>query len=293
MTFDSSYIVITPVRNEGRHFARTIESVVAQTKSPATWCIVDDGSTDDTRAIADAVALKHSWIKVIARPDRGFRQPGSGVIEAFYEALAAIENQAWGFLVKLDGDLVFGPDYFQRCLEHFVQDARLGIGGGLVCRGQEGAWAIDSAGDPAFHVRGATKIYRRACWEQIGGLIKEPGWDTIDELKANMLGWTTRTFTDIQVHQLKETGSADGSWRNWVKNGRANYITGYHPIFMVCKCAKRLLQKPFGIAGVGLLFGFASGYLERIPQLPDRELVRFIRREQLRKLTFRRSLWTA
>ena len=121
MTFDSSYIVITPVRNEGRYFSRTIESVVAQTKSPATWYIVDDGSTDDTRAIADAAALKHSWIKVIVRPDRGFRQPGSGVIEAFYEALAAIENQAWGFLVKLDGDLVFGPDYFQRCLEHFEQ----------------------------------------------------------------------------------------------------------------------------------------------------------------------------
>ena len=39
-------------------------------------------------------------------------------------------------------------------------------------------------------MRGATKIYKRDCWEAIGGLWVAPGWDTIDEVKANMLGWT-------------------------------------------------------------------------------------------------------
>jgi len=287
------YVAITPVRNEERYLPQTIQSFVTQKCAPIAWIIVDDGSTDATGSIADAAAAHYPWIEVVHRPDRGFRQPGTGVMEAFSDGLARLGSTAWDFLAKLDADLVFSPDYFASCLERFEHNPRLGIGGGLICRRRGDTLIPDSASDPLFHVRGATKIYRRACWDQIGGLIKEPGWDTIDELKANMLGWTTRTFTDLQVQQLKETGSADGRWRNWVKNGRANYITGYHPIFMVCKCAKRLLQKPFGIAGVGLLFGFASGYLEGIPQLPDRELVRFIRREQLRKLTFRRSLWTA
>ena len=62
------------------------------------------------------------------------------------------------------------------------------------------------------------------CWEQIGGLIKAPGWDTVDELKANMLGWETCTFRDIEIHQLKRTGSADGNWQNWIKNGLAKTI---------------------------------------------------------------------
>ena len=31
---------------------------------------------------------------------------------------------------------------------------------------------------------------------QIGGLIRAPGWDTVDEVKANMHGWETWTFKD-------------------------------------------------------------------------------------------------
>ena len=292
MTRDYRYIVITPVRDEGHHFARMAEALVAQSIRPVTWVIVDDGSTDQTGAIADHLASKHDWIMVIYRRDRGFRQPGSGVMEAFYDGLAAIENTAWDFLVKLDGDIVFAPDYFQLCFEHFEREPGLGIGGGLVYRSKGHSLAVDSAGDPAFHVRGATKIYRKECWEKIGGLVKQPGWDTIDELKANMLGWKTRTFPELSVHQLKDTGSADGTWHNWVKNGRANFITGYHPVFMLCKCLKRLTQKPFGVAGAGLFFGFLSGYFGHAARLRDAELVRFVRREQLRTLTFRRSLWT-
>ena len=34
------------------------------------------------------------------------------------------------------------------------------------------------------------------------------------------------------------TGTADGMWKNYVKFGRANYITGYHPVFMLLKCLK-------------------------------------------------------
>ncbi len=293
MTQPVRYVVITPVRNEERFFPRTIESLVSQTVPPATWVVVDDGSTDQTGAIADRAASQNAWIHVIHRQDRGFREPGTGVVQAFYDGLASAEMESVAFTVKLDGDLVFPPDYFERCFAHFDRDPRLGIGGGLICTGKEGALAIDSVSDPAFHVRGAVKIYRRACWDEIGGLIKAPGWDTVDELKANMLGWTTRTFKELQVHQLKPTGSADGTWRNWMKNGRANYVTGYHPLFMLGKCVKRFVEKPFGLAALGLLAGFISGYLEGAPRLDDRDLIRFLRQQQLRKLTLRRSLWTA
>ncbi len=293
MTYLHRYIIITPVRNEERYFPRTVDSVVAQTIRPAAWVIADDGSNDRTGKIADAAASDHAWICVVHRPDRGFRESGTGVVAAFYDGLALTELDGVEFIAKLDGDLVFPPDYFQKCFAHFEESPRLGIGGGLICHASDGVLAISSVGDPSFHVRGATKIYRRACWEEIGGLIKAPGWDTVDELKANMLGWTTRTFNDLPVHQLKGTGSADGSWRNWVKNGRANYVTGYHPLFMLCKCLKRILQRPFGIAGVGLFYGYISGYFGAASRLDDQELIRFLRREQFRKLTLRRSLWTA
>ena len=92
--------------------------------------------------------------------------------------------------------------------------------------------------------------------------------------------------------QLKPTGSADGAWRNWFKNGRANYVTGYHPLFMLMKCVKRLPVPPIGIGSAGLLCGFVSGYLKRVPQAADRELISYVRAQQLNRLMFRPSLWS-
>ena len=63
---------------------RTLDSVVGQTVRPAKWVIVDDGSTDATPAILAEYAARHDWIEVVAKPDRGARAVGPGVIEAFY-----------------------------------------------------------------------------------------------------------------------------------------------------------------------------------------------------------------
>src|SRR5262249_30682306 len=161
----------------------------------------------------------------------------------------------------------FEHDYFECCFAHFDSDPKLGIGGGTICGDINGTLVEESPGDPRFHVRGATKIYRRACWDAIGELAKAPGWDTLDEVKANMLGWKTYTFPELKLKHFRFTGNADGTWKNWVKNGRANYVTGYHPLFMLLKCAKRLLKKPYGIASFGLLSGFCGAYLRRVPQV--------------------------
>ena len=284
-------MVITPVRNEQENLPYTIESVVAQTVRPDVWIIVDDGSTDATSLIADNAATQHSWIQVVHRPNRGFRKAGGGVIEAFYDGFDQLGDREWNFLVKLDADLVMAPDYFERCFDRFKQDPRIGIAGGLICRRHGSDLVAESNGDPSFHVRGATKIYRRACWDQLGGLIKNPGWDTVDELKANMLGWKTCTFEDLRVHQLKNTGSVDGAWRNAVKNGLANYVTGYHPLFMLAKCAKRVLDRPYGIGASGLAWGFASGYLRGVDRIQDDAFIRYVRNQQLRRLTLRSSIW--
>jgi len=287
-----AYVIITPVRNEGERIQRTIDSVVKQTIRPSKWMLVDDGSSDKTGPLVDAAASQHSWITAIHRPDRGFRKQGGGVIEAFYDGFVRVEEGSWDFLAKLDGDLAFEADYFARCFSRFAADEKLGIGGGTIYDEVNGIAVPGSPGDPEFHVRGATKIYRQATWQAIGGLIKAPGWDTLDEVKANMLGWRTYSFKELRVIQLKPTGSADGPWQNWVKNGRANYIVGYDPIFMLIKCLRRLRQRPYGITALGLLVGFVSGYVKGIPQVDDKALIGYLRDQQRRRLTGRPSLWS-
>jgi glycosyltransferase involved in cell wall biosynthesis len=283
------YVIVSPVRNEEGNIEATIRSVAEQTVLPAEWKIVDDGSSDRTRQIVEEAARTYPWVSVLHRPDRGYREPGGGVIAAFYEGYERIGQTDWQFLVKLDGDLVLPADYFERCLDEFRRDPRLGIGGGNVYHLEGGAEVSEP--NPRFHVRGATKMYRRECWEAIGGLLRAPGWDTIDEAKAQMVGWDTRSFPEVRALHLRRTGSADGCWRNAVKNGRANYVSGYHPVFMLAKCFKRVAERPYGVVAAGLFYGFASGYWKRLPHVDDPLLVRYIRQQQVRRLLRRETIW--
>jgi biofilm PGA synthesis N-glycosyltransferase PgaC len=285
------YIIITPVRDEALYIEKTLESVSCQTILPSQWLIVDDGSVDGTSEILDRGAAQTSWMKVIHRKNRGFRAAGGGVVEAFYDGYSELNDEDWDFIVKLDGDLSFPPDYFEQCFKIFDAEQELGIGGGTICQWENGQLKVDSAGDPQFHVRGATKIYRRACWEKINPLVIASGWDTIDEVKANLHGWTTRTFADLKLVQHKPTGGADGFWRDRFKNGRANYITGYHPVFMLAKCVKRALRKPFFLESVALLAGFCTGYLKGIPKVQDDEAIRYLRQQQIRFLLRRPCIY--
>jgi len=283
------YIIITPVRDEEAYVEKTIKSVVQQTIRPVEWVIVNDGSSDKTGNIIDKYAKQYSWIHTCHRKNRGFRKAGGGVIEAFYEGYNSLQSTDWNYIVKLDGDLSFDKDYFEKCLLEFQKNPKLGVGGGTIYNLVDTSLIEEK--NPAFHVRGATKIYKRECWNDIGELIRAPGWDTLDEIKANMMGYETRTFPELKLIQHRVTGSADGTWQNWVKNGRANYIAGYHPLFMIFKCFKRTFQKPYFIVSSGLFYGFISGYLQKIPQVSNDKLLQYLRKQQLRRLLLMKSIW--
>ena len=283
------YVVITPVRDEEANIGFTIESMAKQTILPVEWIIVNDGSTDKTGAMLDAAAKQYPWIRPVHRVNRGFRKSGGGVVEAFNEGYKILTCHERDFTVKFDGDLSIAPDYFEKCFERFAQDPKLGVGGGTICHTINGVEVVDTS--LAFHVRGATKIYRQACWEGLGGLWPAPGWDTFDEVKANRLGWTTRSFPDLHLMHHKYTGSVDGPWGDLVKNGRANYICGYHPLFMFAKCVRRLLEKPYLIGPPALAWGFLSGYLKGIPQVDDKETIAYLRKQQMGKLLGRETIW--
>ena len=283
------YVVITPVRDEEKYLEATIECVCQQTVPPTEWVIVDDGSKDRTGEIADRYAKQYPWIHVVHRENRGFRKSGGGVVEAFYDGYHALRTKEWDFVVKLDGDLSFSRDYFEKCFEYFRRDPELGIGGGEIAH--EISDQLKTETNPRFHVRGATKIYRQECWEAIGGLWPAPGWDTIDEVKANMLGWKTYAFKDLRLVHHRFTGTEEGLFRDRVKHGVACYISGYHPLFVLASCLRRLTMKPRVIGSVGMMYGFLKSQLTRPPRLNDRSYFQYIRGQQLRRLCGMETIW--
>ncbi len=285
---NARYVVVTPVRNEEMYLPRIAESMVAQTVRPAEWIIVNDGSSDNTGNIASDYASEHPWIRRVDRKDRGYRKPGGGIIEAFYAGYEALACRDWEFMAKLDGDLSFEPAYFERLFEQFTSNPRLGIAGGMLYHMTDGKRELERA--PLFHVRGGAKVFRCECWDAIGGLWVGYGSDTIDEVRANMLGWETQSFPDLLLQHHRFTGATYGRWGNMVKNGKADYASGYHPLFLLAKCISRLRKRPYFIGSAGLMYGFLTSYVQRLPRV-DTEQRRYIRRQQLAKLLGRPTIW--
>ena len=284
------YVIITPVRDEASYIGETAASVAGQNVLPVEWVIVDDGSTDGTGAIVDSLSRQWPWIRVLHRENRGRRDADVGAIGAFLDGYRSLRHLDWDFLANLDADLTLEPDYFEKCFQVFAAQTNLGIGGGSL-------YHLDAFGGtraergPENHVRGATKIYRRDCWEVIGGLAEVPGWDTLDEVKAQMAGWRVRSFEHIRALHRRPTGHAGGQWRDSVKNGHSDYFLGYHPLYMFVKCARRAFTRPFLASGLGHAWGYLSCYFQSYPQVGDRELVHYVRRQQLRRLVFMDTTW--
>jgi biofilm PGA synthesis N-glycosyltransferase PgaC len=304
-TGQGRYVIISPVRNEAQYLDTTIRCVVEQTVRPLQYILVDDGSSDATFKIIERWAAQYAWIVPVSgdnserhianqgpiegHPERGKRAREAKEILAFYRGYDRMTAPDWDFLVKLDGDVGLETDYFDRCIAEFEKDRSLGVGGGVICHLENGQAVVED--NPQFHVRGATKIYRRGCWEAIGGVPRGAAWDTLDEVKANMLGWTSRSFPQLQVIHFRFTGAANGKWQNAVKKGEWNYISGYHPLFMAVKCLKRIFMRPYLEGAAGLLYGYLISAVNRVPRIDDPLLIRYLQSQQLRRLTFRQTIW--
>lgn len=278
-----SYVIITPVRDEARFIGDTVASVLAQTHRPLRWVIVDDGSTDATPAILSDTTREVEWVTVISTGSRE-RQLGSAEVLAFQRGFAELGPDAgYDYIVKLDGDLRLPPDYFQRLLARMVANPRLGIASGIYCECQEGQW--EPVTMPPYHAAGASKVIRRQCFTQIGGFVPRKGWDTVDEIRAGLLGWQTTHFDDIRFQHLKPEGMAMGSLSTHRFHGEIYYQTGGGFLFLLAKVAHRMLRgKPPLVGGLAMLWGYLLPTLSRQGRLVTPPEAKYYRRMLNRRL---------
>ena len=219
------YALITPVRDEEEYVGAMIDSVLAQHVLPKKWIIVDDGSTDRTAAIVASYAQRFDFIELIQLPARDRRMAGGEA--AIPTALRKVKYlHEFDFLARFDADLIFSHDYIACILDEFDRDPKLGIAGGGLYNEIGGVLKLEK--DPDHHVRGALKMYRRQCLEQISALTTQIGWDTIDEVEARTKGWTTRSFFEYRVIHRRPTGGGIQANRVYWERGKAEYYTWSH-----------------------------------------------------------------
>ncbi len=284
---DRAYLVISPCRNEAAYMRRTLDSMVAQTEHPTLWVIVDDGSTDETPAILAEYAEKHDWIRIAPKPDRGHRAVGPGVIEAFYFGLETVPDlDSYAHIGKLDLDLDLPPRYFEILLDRMDADPRIGTCSGkpYVMRG--GDLVSERRSDDMS--AGMTKLWRRSCFEAIGGVVREVMWDAIDCHKARQLGWKAVSWDepDLRFEHLRPMGSSQSSiYTGRRRHGFGQHFMGADPIYFIATAVFRGLEPPYVLGGLSMLQGYFGAMLKGERQLDDPDLRAFIRRYQRRILT--------
>jgi len=279
-----SYVLITPARNEEAFLEMTIRSVISQTALPKRWIIVSDGSTDRTDEIARKYSSQYNWIELVRMPEHDDRQFAAKV-HCFRAGYQRIKDLEFDIVGNLDADLSFEPDYIEYLLDKFSRNPDLGVAGTPFV--EDSSSTYDYRFTNIEHVSGACQLFRRKCFESIGGYtpIKGGGIDWVAVTTARMKGWKTRTFTDKSIyhHRKMGTGKANPLGARY-SLGRQDYYLGNHPLWQIFRMFYQMKYKPFVIGGLFLIWGYAAAGLQRRKRPVPEELVAFIRREQIERL---------
>jgi glycosyltransferase involved in cell wall biosynthesis len=278
------YVLITPARNEAAYIELTIQSVIAQTVLPKRWLIVSDGSTDETDAIVEKYLPGRPWLELVRLPPRKERHFAAKV-NAFKVGYDRVKDVSFDVIGNIDGDVSFGPDFFQFLLSKFASMPKLGVAGTDYIEGDFHSFKDSYIN--AQHVNGQCQLFRRECYEDIGGYlpIKGGGIDWVAVTTARMKGWTTMSFSERTFNHHRKMGTA-GTTEIGARfhYGKKDYFLGGHPLWQLFRGTFQMAKKPYVVGGLALLAGYLSCWIRGAERPVSPELMRFHRAEQMARL---------
>ena len=233
------YIVI-PAHNEEDCIALMLESLASQTLSPKKVVVVNDNSTDATSKIISEFSNKYNWITTIDTTSSTAHIPGSKVINAFYKGFETLDDD-YDIICKFDADIILPNNYLENIVNLFSTDKKVGVAGGLAYIKKNDKWVYETISSKD-HVRGPFKAYRKACFNEIGGLKASIGWDSVDVLLAQFFDWIVATDKSLHVKHLKPTGKTYHKNSKYLQ-GEALYKMRFGIVLTVISALKSSLNK--------------------------------------------------
>jgi glycosyltransferase involved in cell wall biosynthesis len=280
------YVLITPARNEEEYIEKTLISVYTQTIKPKMWIIVSDGSTDRTDEIIYSYEKNCDYLQVV-RCEPFSKRNFASKVHAFNIGQEHLNNVNYDFIGNLDADVSLSTDYYERILYQFDIFPRLGIAGGQVYDNYSGK--ISRHVSSKISVNGMIQIFRRECFEEIGGYLQleRGGIDMIAEIAARRQGWVTRTFPNIRVIHNRRTGTRNSNiYTARYRQGKMEFVNGYHILFEMVRCLMRIIEKPYILSSVARFAGYLSSFIACEKKAVPREIIKYLRQEQLRRLVY-------
>ena len=282
----TNYVLITAARNEEKYIENTIKAIIAQTVLPVQWIIVSDGSTDRTDEIVMQYSARYNFIHLMRKTAtiNGQVDFTSKVhaINSGYEKLHGID---YDFIGILDGDVTFNSSYYENVLNKISENIKLGIAGGIILD-QYDDHCIRRSPYRSNYVSGCIQLFRRKCYEDIGGLlpIKEGGEDTMATFTALMKDWEVKAFEELEVYHHKHSKATRDKLKEAFRAGRMFYALGSHPLFEVLKSIKSITAEPYLLFAMTRMCGYLIPYFKRQRRTATEEFIQFMRKDQLAQL---------
>jgi poly-beta-1,6-N-acetyl-D-glucosamine synthase len=283
MAKSSSYVIITPARNEAQFIELTLKSVIAQTLLPLRWVIVSDGSTDGTDNIVRSYTADNPWIVLVRMPERVERH-FAGKVYAFNAGYDRVKDLGFDIVGNLDADVSFGSDHFEFLMNKFADNPNLGVASTAF---HEGGASYNYEFVGVEHVSGMCQMFRRKCFEAIQGYsaLKSGGIDLIAVLSARAKGWETRTFVEKRfVHHRIQGGALHKGLRERIYTGRKDYLLGNHPVWEMFRSLYQMTHKPYFIGGLMVLLSYLWNSLRGVKRTIPEELMAIRRNDQMKRL---------
>jgi hypothetical protein len=209
----------------------------------------------------------------------------AGKVYAFDAGKARVDGLPYEAIANLDADITFESDYFAFLLAKLASDITLGV---------IGTPYVETTGEifdfrfvSIEHVSGACQVFRRECYQAIGGYdpVKIGTIDCIAVITARMKGWRTRTFTDkVCMHHRKVGTAQRGPIKAKFHEGKMDYVMGNHPLWQLFRTAYQMTKKPLVVRGLALGSGYFCSWLRHVERPVSREFIRFHQHEQLQRL---------
>jgi glycosyltransferase involved in cell wall biosynthesis len=276
----SAYVLMTAAYNEEAHIERTLQSVISQTVRPERWVIVSDNSADRTDEIVESYANRYDFIRFLRVSKTAGHSFHSKVV-ALHKGASLLEGVAYDFIGNIDADLSVEPFYFEQLLNHFQQDPCLGLAAGFVYE-DDGHGFSSHWSNSVNDVGHAAQLVRRECYEALDGyaVLKYGGEDWYAQTCARMKGWRVEAIPDLKIFHHRHTGGGNHPLKNAFRLGKMDYSFGSDPIFEVIKCLRRFREKPYVIASMIRLAGFAWPYIVGEARAVPEEFKTFLRGQQ-------------
>ena len=269
----NNYVLISPIKDEEKNLPNLIESVANQTIKPSLWVIVDDCSQDSSPLIIEKAKRKYKWISSIRLDEEKRRDSWFRISLVLKEGVNFCYEHAnknglnFDYLGTIDGDVILDKDYYEKLLNKFKEDPKLGVASGEPFYLIEKSKVVP-AGDSS---PGAVKLIRRKCFEECGGIPVTRAWDSVFNIKAVIRGWKVKQFHDAKFYVTRQVFSAEGLWKGYKEFGKSSYYLGFNFIHALGKGLMLTFRRPHYV-GLAYLVGYLSSLILREEQIDDEEV---------------------